>query len=383
MPKGLAILGSTGSIGRQTLEVVEAFPDRFEIISLAARHNFELLEQQVQKFKPRIVTVFDNDAAARLRSRLGKTRTAVYSDEEGLIKAATAHDVDLMVMAIVGVEGLKPTLEAISKGKNIALASKEILVAAGEIVKGEAEKRRVTIFPIDSEHSAIFQCLRGENVNKIDKIILTASGGPFWDKTDKDFSSISPQEALSHPNWKMGSKITVDSATMMNKGLEIIEARWLFDVGFDKIDVVIHPQSIVHSMVRFTDGSVIAQMSLPDMRLPIQYALTFPDRLESRWPALDLTQLEKLTFFKPDMERFPCLAMAFEAGKRGATAPAVLNAANEEAVRLFLEEKISFAEIPSLVKETLLKHKVIDNPALNDILKADEWARKYVAEKRE
>jgi len=378
MVERISVLGSTGSIGVQTLDVAKNLNIKVE--GLAANKNIELLEKQAWEFKPRIVAVMDENMAEVLRSRLKDTSIEVAGGVEGLKKVASVEGAQTVVSAIVGIAGLVPTMEAIKNGKNIALANKETLVTAGSIVMAEAQKRKVEIFPVDSEHSAIFQCLMGNNKEDVSKIILTASGGPFRGRKRDELKNVTVKEALKHPNWSMGSKITIDSATMMNKGLEVIEARWLFDVSLDRIEVLIHPQSIVHSMVEFRDGSIMAQLGSPDMRLPIQLALTYPKRLMNGFSKLDLIKNNTLTFEAPDTEAFPCLKLAYEALRIGGTMPAVLNAANEEAVRLFLEEKIGFLEIPQIIERVMTSHTVEDTPDLDDIIKMDLWAREKVGE---
>jgi len=367
--KRLAVLGSTGSIGRQTLEVVRSYPDRFQVIALAAGGNVELLAKQIGEFQPRLVAIGATDSAQRLRD----AGYELLSPEE----LASHPDVDLTVVAISGKAGLSPTLAAIEAGKSIALATKEALVMAGEIVTAEAKRCGAQILPIDSEPSAIWQCLRGEE-KSIARLILTASGGPFRQLKWEELATVTPQQALSHPTWKMGTKITIDSATMMNKGFEVIEAHWLFDVPLENIEVVIHPQSIVHSFVEFVDGSIKAQLSLPDMRLPIQYALFYPERPPSELPRLDISNMGPLTFEAPDLGKFPCLRLALEAGRKGGTYPAVLAAADEVAVDLFLEGRIRFVDIATVVEEALAQHQSIPHPSLEQILAADAWARESV-----
>lgn len=372
--KKVVVLGSTGSVGMNTLRVIEGLRDRFQIIALAAKKNVNLLEKQIKKFHPEVVALVDEKSARELRGRFKNIR--VVSGQEGVSEVAGLKEADLVVSAIVGASGLIPTLEAIKAGKKIALANKEALVMAGEIIMSEAHKRKVDILPIDSEHSAIFQCLKGEKGKKISRIILTASGGPFLDWSLSRLKSVTPQEALKHPTWQMGKKITIDSATLMNKGLEVIEAHHLFGIDIDKIEVVIHREAIVHSLVEFVDGTMLTQLGTPDMRLPIQYALTYPERLPISLKRVDLTKIRKLTFQKPDTRKFPCLKLAYEAARIGGTAPAVLNASNEIAVSLFLKRKIGFMEIPKMVEKILKKHKPVKNPPLSEILKADAWARK-------
>lgn len=358
--KRLAILGSTGSIGRQTLEIVRAFPDRLEIVALAGGRNTSLLEEQVAEFRPRLVF----------------SELAVESEGLSLEEIAGHPDVDLVVMATSGKAGLGPTLSAIRAGKTVALANKEVLVAAGEIVMAEARHHHVEVLPIDSEHSAIWQCLSGEDRKDIARIMLTASGGPFRSKTPEQLAAVTPEQALDHPTWQMGTKVTIDSATLMNKGMEVIEAHWLFDVPFSRIEVVIHPQSVIHSMVELVDGSVKAQLSLPDMRLPIQYALSYPERWDGPFQSgVDFAHMGALGFEPVDLDRFPCLRLAMEAGKKGGTYPAVLSAADEVAVQLFLERKIGFTGIADLVARTLDRHWGVARPSLEDIISADSWAR--------
>ncbi len=364
--KRLAILGSTGSIGQQTLEVVRSFHHRFQVMGLAAATNIELLTKQIDEFKPKLISI----ESASGRERLPSSTCELLSLEE----MASHPDVDLLVVAVTGKAALAPTLEAIRAKKSIALATKEVLVMAGEIVISEAKRHNAQILPIDSEPSAIWQCLRGEE-RGVSRLILTASGGPFQKLAPEQLAWVTPQQALNHPTWKMGKKVTIDSATMMNKGFEIIEAHWLFDIPLEKIEVVIHPQSIVHSFVEFVDGSIKAQLSPPDMRLPIQYALFYPERLSSKLPHLDFSNIGALTFEAPDLEKFPCLELALEAGRKGGTYPAVLSAADEVAVELFLEGRIGFLDIAKLVKETLEQHQSTPCPSLEEVLTADAWAR--------
>ena len=362
----LAVLGSTGSIGRQTLEIVRAFPERLEVVALAGGKNISLLKEQVAEFKPRLV------CAELLADGEGILGASYLSLEE----IASHRDVDLVVVATSGKAGLGPTLAAIGAGKTVALANKEVLVMAGEIVTAEAQRHKAEIMPIDSEHSAIWQCLSGEGKKGISKLILTASGGPFRLSSQAQLAAVTPEEALNHPTWQMGAKVTIDSATLMNKGMEVIEAHWLFDIPFSQIEVVIHPQSIIHSVVEFIDGSAKTQLSLPDMRLPIQYALAYPDRWEGPFrQALDLGKIGSLDFEPVDWDRFPCLKMAMGAGENGGTYPAVLSAADEVAVELFLARKIGFQDISAVVAKTLDRHQVISHPSIEDILVADAWAR--------
>ena len=343
--KKLSILGSTGSIGRSTLEVVRQFPDRFEVVALGAGSNAALLCQQIVEFSPRLVSVLDTQVAYSLQNLLGEKSGSspdILYGPEGYCRVAAYPEADMLVSAMVGAAGLLPTLSAIEAGKNIALANKETLVAAGEIVMGAAAGKNVKILPVDSEHSAIFQALQGNHREALDRVLLTASGGPFFNKSRSELEAVTPEAALRHPNWSMGRKITIDSATLMNKGLEVIEAHWLFGVPVERISVHIHPESIVHSMVEYVDGSVIAQMGIPDMKIPIAYALAYPERLPVASPRLDLFRLQKLSFYPPDEEKFPCLRLAFDACRKGSTMPAVLNAANEIAVHAFLEKTIGF-----------------------------------------
>ncbi|WP_069649573.1 1-deoxy-D-xylulose-5-phosphate reductoisomerase [Caloranaerobacter ferrireducens] len=375
--KNVSILGSTGSIGTQTLEVINELDD-FNIVGLSANTNIDLLEKQALKYKPQIVAVYDENRAKLLREKLRIHNIKVVSGMDGLIEVATEKQSDIVLTSVVGMIGLLPTLEAIKSGKIIALANKETLVTAGEIVMAEAKKNNIDIIPVDSEHSAIFQSLKSGAKEEVSKIILTASGGPFRGKKLNDLKNVSVFDALKHPNWSMGRKISIDSATLMNKGLEVIEAKWLFDVNIENIEVVVHPQSIIHSMVEFIDGSIIAQLGVPDMKIPIQYALTYPARKYSSTKKLKLTEIKELTFEEPDLDTFPCLKFAFEAIKQGGTMPSVLNAANEIAVKLFLEGKIQFLDIPKLIEKAMLKHKIIYKPNLDDIIESDKWAREYI-----
>ncbi len=375
--KNLSILGSTGSIGCNTLKIAEMFPDRFAVKVLAAKNNIPLLASQIERFCPEIAVVFDEATAVELNKKLpAGTDVEVLFGENGYKAAATHESVDLVVVAVVGAAGLMPTLSAITAGKNIALANKETLVMAGNIVIEQAELNDVAILPIDSEHSAVFQCIEGNRREDVDKIILTASGGPFLNLSEKKFNKITPKDALKHPNWNMGKKISVDSATLMNKGLEVIEAKCLFDVSQKMIDVVIHPQSMIHSMVSFKDGTVMAQLGIPDMKGAIAYAMAYPERLALGQPTPDFVSIGKLTFEKPDIKRFPCLALAYAACEAGRTLPAVLNAANEVAVAAFLENRLSFIKIPQIIEKTMEHHVVVTDPTLSDILEADQWARK-------
>ncbi|MBT8332363.1 MAG: 1-deoxy-D-xylulose-5-phosphate reductoisomerase [Deltaproteobacteria bacterium] len=379
--KHLSILGSTGSIGRNALKIVELFPQHFTIKVLAAKTNTDLLAAQINQFTPDLAVVFDAESAQRLKQTLGGgTKTEVLYGDEGYRAAASCEGVDIVLTAVVGAAGLKPTLAAIEAGKTIALANKETLVMAGEIVTRNAAHKGVQILPVDSEHSAIFQCLQGHRKADLAHILLTASGGPFLDLPLDEFQNISTAQALNHPNWDMGPKITIDSATLMNKGLEVLEAKSLFDISQDQIEVVIHPQSIIHSMVAYQDGAVMAQLGIPDMKAAIAYALSYPQRLPLNQPLPDFSGQQDLTFQKPDLVKFPCLALAFEACRVGKTLPAVLNAANEVAVNAFLNRKISFSAIAMIVEMAMEAHSVQANPALSDILAADQEARQKAAD---
>jgi len=374
--KNLSILGSTGSIGCNALEIVEMFPDRFSVKALTAKNNTTLLASQVERFSPEIVVVFDETRALELKSMLSsKTGVEIIYGEDGYRAAATLDSVEMVVSAVVGAAGLMPTLAAIEAGKNVALANKETLVMAGEIVVNRAVLNSVKILPIDSEHSAIFQCIAGNRRQDLVEILLTASGGPFLNRPENEFVKIKPQDALNHPTWRMGKKVSVDSATLMNKGLEVMEAKCLFGVPHDMIKVLIHPQSVIHSMVSFKDGAVMAQMGIPDMKGAIAYALSYPERLALKQPSPDFTRIGALTFEKPDLEKFPCLDLAYRACEIGETLPAVLNAANEVAVRAFLKQRVPFVKIPEVIRETMERHNVVPDPALDDILEADRWAR--------
>lgn len=371
--KNLAILGSTGSIGQNTLKIVDMFPDAFCVKALTAATSLDLLEAQVRKFKPEVVAVIDTFHADQLAKKV-KGLEILYG-RQGYEAAASHGSVDMVVAAMVGAAGLSPTLAAIAAGKDIALANKETLVMAGKIVMDRAAARKVRILPVDSEHSAIFQSLSGSRRQDMEKIFLTASGGPFLHKSKSEFSTITPEDALRHPNWQMGKKITIDSATLMNKGLEVIEASALFEVPVERIEVVVHPQSIVHSMVGFRDGAVMAQMGIPDMRSAIAYALSFPERMSIQQPLPDFPGIGALTFEKPDLDRFPCLGLALDACRTGGTLPAVMNAANEIAVQGFLDLKLSFDKIPQVIEHTMNIHYVISHPDVEGLLAADGWAR--------
>jgi 1-deoxy-D-xylulose-5-phosphate reductoisomerase len=375
--KKVFILGSTGSIGVNCLNVINRFKDDFEVSGLTVNSNTELLLEQTRKYKPRVVVVRDKNAAQRISDKL-PDGCNLFVGEEGLIKASIEAEYDIFMGAMVGFAGLAPTIEAVKRGKRIALANKETLVVAGELVTNLCRENASEIIPVDSEHSAIYQCLIGENLNEVEKLILTASGGPFLNKDKLFFENATVDEALNHPNWKMGSKITIDSATMMNKGLEVIEAHWLFGLPVDKIEVVIHPQSIIHSMVQFVDGSIKAQLGLPDMKLPIQYALTFPERLQNDFDRTSLPEIGSLTFFEPDLTKFECLKLAFDAINDGGTAPCILNAANEVAVNKFLNKEIKFSHIPLLIKRALDKVETVFSPDLGTVFECDKQTREFV-----
>jgi 1-deoxy-D-xylulose-5-phosphate reductoisomerase len=376
--KNVVVLGSTGSIGTSTVKVADDLPDQIRLLALGAGNNAELLLEQTLKHRPEAISIGDREKARQLKEALG-TGCEVYSGAEGLIKLATLPGADIVLIAIVGTAGLQPALAAIRAGKDIAVASKEILVMAGETVMREAREQGVRVLAVDSEHSAIFQCLNEKPSSSVRKLWLTASGGPFRTTPRDEFPGITVERALKHPSWVMGRKITIDSATLFNKGLEMIEARWLFDVEMARVSVVVHPQSIVHSLVEFVDGSMLAQLSTPDMCLPIQYALTFPERLPSGRVQTSLAKLGTLTFEEPDLERFPALNLARQAGEAGGTMPAVLNAANEVAVEAFVNRRLNFAQIPETVQRTMARHRVEAHPTLEQILEADAWARKEAA----
>jgi len=377
----LSILGSTGSIGRNVLNIVEMFPQHFSVAALAAKKNVRLLVRQIKQFHPEVAVVFDEERAHALKELLPTDiNIHILYGEDGYRSAAIHDSADMTVTAMVGAAGLMPTLAAIEAGKRIALANKETLVMAGDVVMQKSTEKGVQILPIDSEHSAIFQCLQGERKNDVDRIFLTASGGPFLNRPIHEFSSITREEALNHPNWEMGDKITIDSATLMNKGLEVLEAKCLFGLSRKMIEVVIHPQSVIHSMVAYHDGSVMAQLGIPDMKVAIAYALSYPQRLPLRQPLPVFDRNQALTFQQPDLDKFPCLGLAFNACEVGGTLPAVLNAANEVAVHAFLDQQIRFIQIPVVVASTMEKHTVIYRPVLEDILAADRWARQFAEE---
>jgi len=372
--KYVSILGSTGSIGTQTLQIIEDNPDKVKVVGLTTNENIDLLEKQILIFQPKVVAVMNIEKANELHKRL-KGKTEVLSGLNGLCAVASLSDADITLTAVSGMIGLLPTLEAIDKGKDIALANKETLVSGGHIVMERAKEKNVNIYPVDSEHSAIFQCLMGNSQKEINKIILTASGGPFRGQSLDDLKKVTVEKALKHPNWSMGRKISIDSATLMNKGLEVIEAKWLFDLEVDQIEVVVHPQSIVHSGVEFKDHGTLTQMGYPDMKVPIQLALFYPTRVTNKIKSLNLAQLGSLTFEKPDLEVFRCLGLSFESIRIGGSMPTVLNAANEIVVAAFLAKKIDFLQIPQIVEQVMEKHDVIYDLDLDKLLQIDEWAR--------
>ena len=376
--KKITILGSTGSIGVNALSVVDNQRDDFNVIGLSAYKNSKLLVEQVKKYEPEFVSVVDREAARRVEQELLTFDVKILKGREGLLELSSYGNVDLMLNALVGSSGMEPTINAIRSKVDVALSNKESLVMAGSIITNLADKTDVKIYPVDSEHSAIWQCLVGEDTKEINKIILTGSGGPFRELPIEKFNTITLDQALNHPNWDMGKKITIDSATMMNKGLEVIEAQWLFDMPTEKIKIVIHPQSIIHSMVEFKDKSIKAQLGLPDMKIPIQYALTYPSHCETDWDELDLTEIQSLTFEKPDFIKFPCMRLAFDVLNTGGTAPAVLNVANEQAVYRFLNQEINFNEIPSIIEMACEKHDFVSEPSLDDILNIEKWSTDFV-----
>ncbi|HEY5626768.1 MAG TPA: 1-deoxy-D-xylulose-5-phosphate reductoisomerase [Nitrospira sp.] len=373
--KAIVILGSTGSIGTNTLDIVERFPDEFRVVGLTAGSNDELLERQIRQFKPGFVALSDPSAAARLRERCQDLTVEILDGQQGLVHVASASEAELVISAIVGGAGLVPTLAAIRSKKHVALANKEPMVMAGKLMQEEARFHGVRIFPVDSEHSAIFQSLEGHRIADVRRLILTASGGALWNMSKAELQDVTAERALQHPNWKMGAKITIDSATLMNKGLEVVEARWLFDIPESRIDVMVHRESIIHSLVEYEDRSVIAQLGLPDMRTPISYAMRYPERLPLDLPSLDLTEIGKLTFCKPDHERFPCLSLGYESLKIGGTMPAAMNAANEVAVEAFLQGGIRFADISDIIRSTMQAHTPRDVDSVETALDVDRWAR--------
>ena len=379
--KNISILGSTGSIGTQALTVVDEFPEELNVVSLSCRKDIDLIEKQIEKYHPELVCVMDSESALTLEQRLKSRdlKTKVVTGVDGLIAAATCPGTDMLLTAVSGMIGLKPTLAAIEAGIDIALANKENLVTGGSLVMEAVKQKGVALVPVDSEHSAIFQCLFGNAHQTLKRVIITASGGPFRGKSLEDLKTVTLEQALKHPSWSMGQKITIDSATLMNKGLEVIEAKWLFDLSVDQIDVVVHPQSIIHSMVEYNDRAVIAQLGLPDMALPIQIAFFHPDRVENSKPSLELSQIGTLTFEEPDKNTFRCLDLAYEALHAGGTMAAALNAANEVSVARFLNKEIAFLDIPRINEAVMQQHEVIQNASLDDILQVDAWAREIAA----
>jgi len=378
--KRIAILGSTGSIGCSSLKVIEAHPEAYQVAALAAGKNIDLLAEQIRKFRPQVVAVLGDEEAESLKERLGNAQEPrIVSGREGFIHLATLEEVDTVISAITGAAGLVPTYAAIRAGKNIALANKETMVMAGPLVIKEAKRKGVALLPVDSEHSAILQCLQGHPRDDVRRVILTASGGPFRDFSYEEMEKVTPAQALKHPNWNMGPKITVDSATLMNKGLELIEAKWLFELDIRQIHILIHPQSVVHSMVEYRDGSIIAQLGIPDMITPISYALSYPRHVDTRLPALDLEQVGTLRFMKPDTGKFRCLELALSAAQIGESMPAVLNGANEVAVELFLQGRIGFLQIPSLIEKTMKAHTPFVIDSIEKVMETDAWARQWAA----
>lgn len=375
MKKRIAILGSTGSIGTQSLEVISLFPDFFEVEVLTANNNSELLISQARKFNPNTVIIANEEKYLEVKNALNNLPIKVFAGNKSISDIVESDNVDIVIGAMVGFSGLIPIINALENNKKVALANKETLVVAGSLIKEISERKSTSVIPVDSEHSAIFQCLVGENKKTVDKIILTASGGPFRTKSIKQLESVTLKEALTHPNWTMGAKVTIDSATMMNKGLEVIEAHWLFNVPTNNIEIVIHPQSIIHSMVQYSDGSIKAQLGLPDMRMPIQYALTYPDRFKNNLLKINFTEIEQLTFEKPDIKKFPCLKLAYWAIEKGGNMPCIMNAANEIAVQQFLKEKIKYTGIPKVIENTMQKLSFISKPSLNDLIMSDNEAR--------
>lgn len=373
--KKISIFGSTGSIGRSTLEVIETYKDRFEVVYLAANKNVELIIEQAKKFKPKGIIISDKEAYQKLSTY--KDLDCQILPAEAMVEVVKDDDFDTLVAAMVGFSGLESTIAAIKSGKKIALANKETLVVAGHLITRLVKEHKTSLIPIDSEHSAIFQCLVGEDIKNVEQIILTASGGPFYKKDLKEFHKITVKEALNHPNWKMGNKVTIDSATLMNKGLEVIEAQWLFGIQKNKIKVLIHPQSIIHSMVEFTDGSVKAQLGMPDMKLPIQYALSYPDRLKVNFSPMDFIKYNNLTFYEPDLEKFRCLSLAYYSMNQGGLYPVAMNAANEIAVDNFLKEKIPFSEIPVMIEKALERNISSNEANLDEIIECDKETREF------
>ena len=379
--KNIGILGSTGSIGTQTLNVINQFPDEFNVKYLSCQENIHLLIEQTKKYKPDTICILNERKKNALETALANTKVKIISGRSALLELSKRNDIDLMMNALVGSSGMEPTIEALKAQVDVALSNKESLVMAGHIINKIIEKNAVNLFPVDSEHSAIWQCLIGEKKEQINKIILTGSGGPFRQKPIEDFNKIKLEDALKHPNWEMGNKITIDSASMMNKGLEVIEAHWLFNLAINEIEIIIHPQSIIHSMVEFRDGSIKAQLGLPDMKIPIQYALSYPNHLESNWKKIDFTKINDLTFEKPDLEKFPCIRLAYESLEEGGSFPVVLNKANDEVVFAFLNGMIHFTDIPNLIEEALNNHEFINTPDLETIIEISQWTTKFIHDK--
>ncbi len=379
--KRIGILGSTGSIGTQTLQVIDQFPERFDVKYLTAQKNVQLLAAQALKYQPDTVCIVDETRKGILEDCLSGANIRIISGRSALLELSCRNDIELVMNSLVGAAGMEPTICTVEAGVDVALSNKESLVMAGRIINGLLKQYSGKLFPVDSEHSAIWQCLSGEKNDQINKVILTGSGGPFREKPLSDFTHITREEALQHPTWDMGNKITIDSATMMNKGLEVIEAHWLFDIEIDQIDIVVHPQSIIHSMVEFVDGSVKAQMGVPDMKIPIQYALTFPNHFPANWQTLNLVDIGNLTFEKPDLQKFPCIRIAYEALNEGGTFPVVLNVANDEVVAAFLNNYIQFSDIPNLIEDALNQHEFIASPDLNIISEISKWTVNYIHDK--
>lgn len=379
--KRLTILGSTGSIGENALRVVRAHQEKFELIGLSAHSNYPRLIEQAKEFRPAVVCIADEQFAEKVKEALADIEIEIYAGRSGLLELAARDTANLMLNGLVGTPGMEPTITAIENGIDVALSNKESLVMAGDLINRLLEEHDVELFPVDSEHSAIWQCLSGEEMSQVHRLILTGSGGPFRTIPREQFNQLTVEEALNHPNWKMGNKITIDSATMMNKGLEVIEAHWLFDIAADAIDIVVHPQSIIHSMVEFVDGSVKAQLGVPDMKVPIQYALLYPEHAPADWERLDLASLGQLTFEEPDLEKFRSIALAYKSLEEGGSSPAVLNVANETAVYAFLDRKISFDQIPVLVEDAIENHEHIAHPSLEDLLELEEWTKSFISAK--
>ena len=376
--KKISILGSTGSIGINALNVIDNLAGQFDVVALSANKNGKRLVKQAKKYHPDSVAIIDTNEATYVESALKNLNISILKGREGLLELSSRNDLDIMMNGLVGSSGMEPTLNAIQAGVDVALSNKESLVMAGDIIRVEKEKSGAQLFPIDSEHSAIWQCLSGESIDDINRIILTGSGGPFRTRNVDTFKKIKPEDALKHPNWDMGKKITIDSATMMNKGLEVIEALWLFELNPEKIDIVVHPQSIIHSMVEFKDKSIKAQLGIPDMKIPIQYAMTYPRHSTAHWEPVDLVKIGSLTFEEPDFNRFPCISLAYEAIRQKGSTAAVLNVANEQAIYRFLKHEIGFVEIPEIIEKTCERHEWIAHPELNDLFQLEEWATHFV-----